>query len=47
VLLHGLGTTQQIWSLAVSALAADRRVITVDLPGFGGSAPGRRRVRLR
>jgi pimeloyl-ACP methyl ester carboxylesterase len=39
VLLHGLGTTQQIWSLVVSALAADRRVITVDLPGFGGSAP--------
>lgn len=39
VLLHGLGTTQQIWSLVVSALATERRVITLDLPGFGASAP--------
>jgi pimeloyl-ACP methyl ester carboxylesterase len=39
VLLHGLGTTQRIWSLVIAALAADRRVITLDLPGFGGSAP--------
>jgi pimeloyl-ACP methyl ester carboxylesterase len=39
VLLHGLGTTQQIWSLVTGRLAASRRVITVDLPGFGESAP--------
>jgi pimeloyl-ACP methyl ester carboxylesterase len=39
VLLHGLGATQQIWSLVVSALATERRVITLDLPGFGASAP--------
>lgn len=39
VLVHGLGTTQRIWSLVVRALAADRRVITLDLPGFGDSAP--------
>jgi pimeloyl-ACP methyl ester carboxylesterase len=39
VLLHGLGTTQQIWSLVTSGLARDHRVITLDLPGFGASAP--------
>lgn len=39
MLLHGLGTTQQIWSLVTEPLAASRRVITVDLPGFGASAP--------
>ena len=39
VLLHGLGTTQLIWSLVVDPLAADRRVVTLDLPGFGASAP--------
>jgi pimeloyl-ACP methyl ester carboxylesterase len=39
VLLHGLGATQNIWSLVVSRLSADRRVITLDLPGFGESAP--------
>jgi 3-oxoadipate enol-lactonase len=39
VLLHGLGTTGLIWDGAASVLAADRRVITPDLPGFGASAP--------
>jgi pimeloyl-ACP methyl ester carboxylesterase len=39
VLLHGLATTQQIWSLTVPALARDRQVVTLDLPGFGASAP--------
>ncbi|MGZ4313224.1 MAG: alpha/beta fold hydrolase [Solirubrobacteraceae bacterium] len=39
VLLHGLGTAQQIWSLVTGPLAARRRVITLDLPGFGESAP--------
>jgi pimeloyl-ACP methyl ester carboxylesterase len=39
VLLHGLGATQQIWSLVTEPLAAARRVITLDLPGFGESAP--------
>lgn len=39
VLLHGLATTQQIWSLVTAPLAAARRVITLDLPGFGESAP--------
>lgn len=39
MLLHGLGTTQTIWSLVIQPLAATRRVITLDLPGFGESAP--------
>jgi pimeloyl-ACP methyl ester carboxylesterase len=39
VLLHGLGTTRQIWSLVTEPLAAAHRVITLDLPGFGESAP--------
>lgn len=39
MLVHGLGTSQQIWSLVVAGLAHDRRVVTLDLPGFGGSAP--------
>jgi pimeloyl-ACP methyl ester carboxylesterase len=39
VLLHGLGTTQQIWSLVTGPLAQGRRVISLDLPGFGESAP--------
>ena len=39
MLLHGLGATQRIWSLVTQPLAQDRRVITLDLPGFGESAP--------
>jgi pimeloyl-ACP methyl ester carboxylesterase len=39
VLLHGLGTTQQIWSLVTGPLSRGRRVVTLDLPGFGESAP--------
>ncbi|HTU94441.1 MAG TPA: alpha/beta fold hydrolase [Solirubrobacteraceae bacterium] len=39
VLLHGLGTTRQIWSLVTEPLAHTRRVVTLDLPGFGESAP--------
>jgi pimeloyl-ACP methyl ester carboxylesterase len=39
VLIHGLATTSRIWSAVTPALARRRRVVTVDLPGFGGSAP--------
>jgi pimeloyl-ACP methyl ester carboxylesterase len=39
VLLHGLGTTQEIWGLVTEPLAQTRRVVTLDLPGFGASAP--------
>jgi pimeloyl-ACP methyl ester carboxylesterase len=39
VLLHGLATTSVIWDAVLPALSANRRVLTVDLPGFGGSEP--------
>ena len=39
VLIHGLATTRWIWELVTPALAERRRVITLDLPGFGESPP--------
>jgi pimeloyl-ACP methyl ester carboxylesterase len=39
VLLHGVGTSREVWRHVVPALAASRRTIAVDLPGFGDSAP--------
>jgi pimeloyl-ACP methyl ester carboxylesterase len=39
VLLHGVATDRRIWRLVAGALAAGRRVVTVDVPGFGASAP--------
>ncbi|HWF25347.1 MAG TPA: alpha/beta fold hydrolase [Solirubrobacteraceae bacterium] len=39
VLIHGLATTRQIWGLVAPALAEGRRVVTLDVPGFGESAP--------
>jgi pimeloyl-ACP methyl ester carboxylesterase len=39
VLLHGIATDSTIWAHVAPELAKDRQVITVDLPGFGGSAP--------
>lgn len=38
VMLHGLATDRCIWDLVVPQLARRRRVVTVDLPGFGDSA---------
>src|SRR4051812_14636253 len=40
LLLHGLGGNWTAWLETLPALASQRRVIAVDLPGFGGSAPG-------
>jgi 3-oxoadipate enol-lactonase len=37
VLVHGLATTRLIWRRAVPLLATDRRVIAIDVPGFGVS----------
>jgi pimeloyl-ACP methyl ester carboxylesterase len=37
LLIHGLGGTRGIWSPQFEALAAERDVIAVDMPGFGAS----------
>ncbi|NYH52953.1 pimeloyl-ACP methyl ester carboxylesterase [Nocardiopsis arvandica] len=37
VLLHGLGDRRQSWTAVVDRLAADYRVVCVDLPGFGAT----------
>lgn len=39
VLVHGLGGSWQTWLANLEALAAEHRVIAVDLPGFGASDP--------
>lgn len=39
VLVHGLGTTRVVWRLAAPTIARSRRVIAIDVPGFGASAP--------
>src|SRR5687767_12040642 len=37
VLVHGLASSWQWWLPTIPALAARRRVVALDLPGFGGS----------
>ena len=39
VLVHGLGSQWQIWRPQLDRLAAERDVVALDLPGFGGSPP--------
>ena len=39
LLVHGLGSSARSWSPIMDALAAHRRVIAVDLPGFGTTPP--------
>jgi pimeloyl-ACP methyl ester carboxylesterase len=39
VLLHGIGHRRQAWDPVMDALAKERDVIAVDLPGFGDSPP--------
>ena len=39
VLIHGIATDRRIWDMVVPDLAQTRRVVTLDLPGFGGSEP--------
>jgi pimeloyl-ACP methyl ester carboxylesterase len=39
VLIHGLATTREIWTAVTPQLSRTRRVITLDLPGFGESTP--------
>lgn len=39
LLIHGLGGSGQSWGPILDGLAAEREVITVDLPGFGKTPP--------
>ena len=39
VLIHGLATTRAIWDAVVPRLCRGRRVVTLDVPGFGQSPP--------
>jgi pimeloyl-ACP methyl ester carboxylesterase len=39
VLVHGLATTRVIWRHVLPLLEDGRRLITLDVPGFGGSPP--------
>jgi pimeloyl-ACP methyl ester carboxylesterase len=39
VLIHALGADRRMWDPVLPLLAAERDVIAVDLPGFGGSPP--------
>ena len=39
LLLHGLGGSWASWSPVLAALAAEREVIAVDLPGHGSTPP--------
>jgi pimeloyl-ACP methyl ester carboxylesterase len=37
VLVHALGADREMWAPVLDRLAAEREVVAVDLPGFGGS----------
>ena len=39
VLLHGVATSRLVWRRVLEPLARGRRVIAVDVPGFGESEP--------
>jgi pimeloyl-ACP methyl ester carboxylesterase len=39
VLVHGLGTNRGVWRAVVPLLEEGRRLIALDLPGFGDSPP--------
>jgi pimeloyl-ACP methyl ester carboxylesterase len=38
VLVHGIASSSHIWNPLLPRLAAERQVVTVDLPGHGGTA---------
>jgi pimeloyl-ACP methyl ester carboxylesterase len=43
VLVHGVGTSRIIWRRALPEIAASRRAVAIDVPGFGDSPPVGRR----
>ena len=43
VLVHGIGATLDHWALVIPRIAETRRVVALDLPGFGMSAKPDRR----
>jgi pimeloyl-ACP methyl ester carboxylesterase len=47
VLVHGLGGSHLNWDLLAPKLTSRGRVLAVDLPGFGMSAPHRRPATIR
>jgi pimeloyl-ACP methyl ester carboxylesterase len=46
LLLHGIGRDRRDWSEVLPAFAVDRRVIAIDLEGFGESEPWSDQVTL-
>jgi pimeloyl-ACP methyl ester carboxylesterase len=44
LLVHGLGSCKEVWRPLLPALAREREVVAVDLPGFGASPSGPRTV---
>lgn len=47
LLIHGLGGSFRSWAPILDALAAEREVIAIDLPGFGATPPLRGEVSIR
>jgi pimeloyl-ACP methyl ester carboxylesterase len=47
VLVHGLGGSHLNWDLFAPLLTAHARVLSLDLPGFGGSEPGTRQATVQ
>jgi pimeloyl-ACP methyl ester carboxylesterase len=39
VLIHGLGGERHVWQPVIDLISGEREIVTLDLPGFGGSAP--------
>jgi pimeloyl-ACP methyl ester carboxylesterase len=46
VLLHGVATSRLVWRRVIGPLARGRRVIALDVPGFGQSPPAGRGFEL-
>jgi pimeloyl-ACP methyl ester carboxylesterase len=47
ILIHGFPMNQQVWNDFAEKLSVDFQVVTLDLPGFGNSAPLREPFSLK